>query len=170
MTQCGSPLWMAPEMIKNEPYDEKADVYSFGICLWELYTRKIPYRDLGLSPSHLVVKVVREALRPPLHRAMPEPYVNLVEKCWHPKPKHRPTFDQILATLEEFLQEPIIMSHKPGSKSKQVPDASKANAKSQDELIAVKASGAGVNDPRSSFSHLEGWKIDDPTDVQVDFP
>ena len=57
MTQCGSPLWMAPEMIKNEAYDAKADVYSFGIVCWEMYTRQIPYRELGLQPAHLVVQV-----------------------------------------------------------------------------------------------------------------
>ena len=42
MTQCGSPYWMAPEMIQNLTYDEKSDVYSFGVCLWEIYTRQIP--------------------------------------------------------------------------------------------------------------------------------
>ena len=36
MTQCGSPLWMAPEMIKNETYDDRIDVYSFGVVMWEL--------------------------------------------------------------------------------------------------------------------------------------
>jgi serine/threonine protein kinase len=58
-------------MIKYEAYDEKADVYSYAICLWELYTHKVPYRDLGLSPSRLVVKVVRENLRPVIPRRCP---------------------------------------------------------------------------------------------------
>jgi serine/threonine protein kinase len=100
MTQCGSPLWMAPEMIKNEPYDEKSDVYSFGIVLWELYTRKIPYRKLGLNPSHLVVKVVKEALRPGRPSHCPPAYVQLMEKCWHPVAERRPTFSQVLKILE----------------------------------------------------------------------
>ena len=81
---------MAPEMIKNEPYDEKSDVYSFGVCLWEMYTRRIPYRSLVLSPSQLVVKVVKEHLRPAIPKSCPKPFAKLMEKCWHPVPEHRP--------------------------------------------------------------------------------
>jgi hypothetical protein len=51
-------------MIRNDDYDAKTDVYSFGIVLWELYMREIPYRSLGMTPSALVVKVVKEGLRP----------------------------------------------------------------------------------------------------------
>lgn len=51
-----SPLWMAPEMIQVKHYDEKVDVYSYGICLWELYSRRVPYRELDLSPHQLVAK------------------------------------------------------------------------------------------------------------------
>eukprot|EP01119_Soliformovum_irregulare_P001961 TRINITY_DN1191_c0_g1_i3.p1 TRINITY_DN1191_c0_g1~~TRINITY_DN1191_c0_g1_i3.p1 ORF type:complete len:422 (+),score=108.72 TRINITY_DN1191_c0_g1_i3:192-1268(+) len=39
----GTPVWRAPEMLKNEPYDEKVDTYSFGLC-------NIPYPIP--SPSH----------------------------------------------------------------------------------------------------------------------
>jgi serine/threonine protein kinase len=106
---------MSPEMIKNDPYDEKSDVYSFGIVLWELYTRKIPYRDLNLNPSHLVVKVVKEALRPPLSKSMPKPYSKLIEKCWSPNPVKRPTFKQILKVLEAFNSDSVILNHRPNS-------------------------------------------------------
>ena len=35
----GNPFWMAPEVINGKPYDEKADVFSFGIILCELISR-----------------------------------------------------------------------------------------------------------------------------------
>jgi serine/threonine protein kinase len=38
-------MWMAPEVILGEKYTEKADVYSFGIILWEIMTRREPYED-----------------------------------------------------------------------------------------------------------------------------
>ncbi|KAI3835258.1 hypothetical protein MKW98_020374, partial [Papaver atlanticum] len=39
----GTTQWMAPEVIRNEPVDEKSDLYSFGVVLWELATLKIPW-------------------------------------------------------------------------------------------------------------------------------
>jgi serine/threonine protein kinase len=82
MTQCGSPLWMAPEMICNQAYDQKADVFSFAICLWELYTHQIPYRSLDLSPSKVVYEVVRHNLRPEIPASCPQRWVTLLECCW----------------------------------------------------------------------------------------
>jgi serine/threonine protein kinase len=40
-----TPLWMAPEMLLGKPFDEKADVYSFGIILWQLLTREEPFAE-----------------------------------------------------------------------------------------------------------------------------
>ena len=42
--QCGTYQWMAPEVVRGHNYTEKADVYSFGINLWEIYTRNIHNR------------------------------------------------------------------------------------------------------------------------------
>jgi serine/threonine protein kinase len=40
----GTPLWMAPEVMAGEIFNEKADVYSFGIVLWEILTRLEPFK------------------------------------------------------------------------------------------------------------------------------
>jgi serine/threonine protein kinase len=37
----GTPAWMAPEVLRGEHFDEKADVYSFSIILWEILHRKV---------------------------------------------------------------------------------------------------------------------------------
>jgi serine/threonine protein kinase len=41
--QCGTVQWMAPEVLASERYAEPADVYSYGIVLWEIATRRCPY-------------------------------------------------------------------------------------------------------------------------------
>ncbi|PWA41625.1 serine/threonine-protein kinase, active site protein [Artemisia annua] len=43
----GTPQWMAPEVLRNEQADEKSDIYSFGVVLWELTTEKIPWDTLN---------------------------------------------------------------------------------------------------------------------------
>ena len=51
----GTPEWMAPEVLRNDPTDERSDVYSFAIILWELMTLKYPWEELS-SPVQIVVQ------------------------------------------------------------------------------------------------------------------
>jgi serine/threonine protein kinase len=98
----GTYQWMAPEVIQGQDYSEKADVYSFGIILWELATRKPPFRELnGLQVSQ---EVVKNNLRPPLPKRCPEPFVKLMQKCWDRECEIRPSFAQIIEDLENFLK------------------------------------------------------------------
>ena len=43
MTFVGTVAWMAPEVIRHEPYSEKVDVWSYGVVIWELLTQQRPY-------------------------------------------------------------------------------------------------------------------------------
>ncbi len=40
--------WLAPEVLRNEPFTFRSDTYSFGIILWELLTRRRPFEDVWL--------------------------------------------------------------------------------------------------------------------------
>lgn len=98
----GTYQWMAPEVIQGQEYSEKADVYSFGIILWELATRKPPFRELnGLQVSQ---EVVKNNLRPPLPKRCPEPFVKLMQRCWDKDCESRPSFELIIEDLENFLK------------------------------------------------------------------
>ncbi len=44
----GTPYWTAPEIVRGDAYDHRADVYSFSIILWELITLAEPYK--GMDP------------------------------------------------------------------------------------------------------------------------
>lgn len=93
---------MAPEVILGQEYSEKADVYSFGIILWELATRKPPFRELnGIQVSQ---EVVRNDLRPPIPKRCPDPFLSLMTRCWAKSPDERPSFDGIIGELEAFLK------------------------------------------------------------------
>lgn len=80
MTQVGTPMWMAPEIIMGKKYTEKADVYAFGIILWEILTRLEPYEEK--EPMQIVVEVVNDGLRPTLPADCAEsPLVPLMKDC-----------------------------------------------------------------------------------------
>ena len=57
-----NPLWLAPEILKGESYSTEADVYGYGIVLWELFARSIPFRDSGIRFMSALEEQVRVAL------------------------------------------------------------------------------------------------------------
>jgi serine/threonine protein kinase len=87
---------MAPEVIEHNPYREKADVFSFGIVLWELLTGRIPYSDM--TPLQAAVGVVQKGLRPPIPPNCPPPLCDLMRLCWQRDPNVRPSFEQVRGT------------------------------------------------------------------------
>jgi hypothetical protein len=75
----------------------RADIYSFAICLWQLYTRVYPYSQV---PHYAIAKhVADEKKRPDIPQDCP--YGDLLEQCWKHDPKERiASFKIILTRLE----------------------------------------------------------------------
>ncbi|KAL8515115.1 hypothetical protein ACS0TY_013997 [Phlomoides rotata] len=99
--ETGTYRWMAPEVINHQPYDQKADVFSFAIVLWELTTAKIPYDNM--TPLQAALGV-RQGLRPELPKNAHPKILDLMQRCWEALPCNRPSFTEIRTELEEFLQ------------------------------------------------------------------
>ncbi|KAG6547115.1 hypothetical protein Mapa_011367 [Marchantia paleacea] len=96
----GTYRWMAPEMIRNKSFSTKADVYGFGIILWELFTGQTPYEDM--STIQAAFAVVHKHTRPPIPDTCPRPLRQLMEECWAENPEKRPHFWQIVQRLDEL--------------------------------------------------------------------
>ncbi|XP_051886048.1 mitogen-activated protein kinase kinase kinase 20-like isoform X3 [Pristis pectinata] len=98
MSLVGTFPWMAPEVIQSLPVAETCDTYSYGVVLWEMLTREIPFKGLeGLQVAWLVVEK-NERLTIP--RGCPASFAEILHQCWETDPKKRPHFKQILGSLE----------------------------------------------------------------------
>jgi tRNA A-37 threonylcarbamoyl transferase component Bud32 len=101
MTACGTPSWAAPEVLRRDHYTHKADIYSFGICLWEMTTRQRPYGSL--KPYQVVISVATDGLRPDLESySIPIYFEKIIKQCWSDDPNERPEFTQLRTTMEEL--------------------------------------------------------------------
>ncbi|XXG71783.1 hypothetical protein AAC387_Pa07g1029 [Persea americana] len=101
--ETGTYRWMAPEVIEHKPYDHKADVFSFGIVLWELITGKVPYEYL--TPLQAAVGVVQKGLRPTIPKHTHPKLAELLERCWQKDPSLRPDFSKIIEVLQLIANE-----------------------------------------------------------------
>ncbi|KAM0826269.1 hypothetical protein ACQ4PT_068994 [Festuca glaucescens] len=101
--ETGTYRWMAPEVIEHKPYDHKADIFSFGIVVWELLTGKIPYDYL--TPLQAAIGVVQKGIRPTIPKDTHPKLTELLQKCWHRESDERPDFSQILEILERLSKE-----------------------------------------------------------------
>ena len=96
----GTAHWMAPEVLMSSPYyNEKVDVYSFAILLWELLTGDMPYAKL--NPSTITIGVTQGTLRPPIPEGAPPKVVELIQKCWNQEPTRRPSISRVVSNLKQ---------------------------------------------------------------------
>ncbi|XP_041940380.1 dual specificity testis-specific protein kinase 2 isoform X1 [Alosa sapidissima] len=96
----GSPFWMAPEVLRDEPYNEKADVFSYGIVLCEVIARIqadpdfLPRTENFGLDYHAFQHMVGDC---------PPDFLQLAFDCCNMDPKLRPSFPDIVKRLEEML-------------------------------------------------------------------
>ncbi|XP_022728865.1 serine/threonine-protein kinase STY8-like [Durio zibethinus] len=101
-SQLRTYVYMAPEVIRYEPYNEKCDVYSFGIILNELITGNYPYVETNYGPAKIAMEVAEGKLRP----ALPEDngelgkLIDLICQSWDGDASVRPSFANITSTLQ----------------------------------------------------------------------
>ncbi|XP_077202763.1 dual specificity testis-specific protein kinase 1 isoform X2 [Paroedura picta] len=115
----GSPYWMAPEVLRGELYNEKADIFAYGIILCEILAR-VPAdpdylprtEDFGLDVAAFCTLVGVDC---------PAPFLQLAFHCCSMDPAVRPSFLEITHRLEAILEEqrragdPALQSEGPSS-------------------------------------------------------
>jgi serine/threonine protein kinase len=106
--------WLAPEVIdvESSAYDERADIYSFGIVCWEVATclSEAPFAEYRADKDKRTIhRIVHEELRPTIPESCPKEMADLIKQCWSGSPKQRPSWDVIVERLENLLGAPCDM-------------------------------------------------------------
>mmetsp|Transcript_2112 Transcript_2112/g.3096 ORF Transcript_2112/g.3096 Transcript_2112/m.3096 type:complete len:156 (-) Transcript_2112:109-576(-) len=88
--RCGTPRYMAPEVGLSLGYDLKADVYSFGVLLWEVCALTKPFASIT-SSGEFERDVFMGGKRPVIANRWPTAMKELIRSCWSASPNKRPT-------------------------------------------------------------------------------
>ncbi|KAG6963822.1 hypothetical protein JG688_00007977 [Phytophthora aleatoria] len=107
----GTSFWIAPEVLLGRDYDERADIYSFGVVLSEIDTDDYPYWNAQHPPqgktqeNEILRLVARGAKRPAFSDDCPPAILELAARCLRSDPEERPSASDIVVYLQQVVQE-----------------------------------------------------------------
>lgn len=165
LTYCGTLDYCAPEILLKSTYSQKVDVYSFGICLWQIFTGCDVHTSIHMA--ELIEGVTKRDLRPD-SKLLPLSMARIAEACWSRNPNSRPSFNEIIDMLESatefddldvrhFMRSPPSLSSSVSSSSAPPPSPSSA--------ASAAASSRPAAEP--STPQQQAHKRDERDQVQV---
>lgn len=91
----GNPVYMAPELVKGVQYGRKVDIWSMGICLYEMAEGELPYENKN---PMLIVSTITKQPAPELNdiSKWTSDFNDFLEFCLQKDPKSRPNVDYLL--------------------------------------------------------------------------
>ncbi|XP_027052186.1 uncharacterized protein LOC113679429 [Pocillopora damicornis] len=101
----GSFSYMAPEVFHSKLYDFKADIYSFGIMLWEMWFGRRAFAEVEALNNQHFFSLVDHGRRPKDIMELKKPprrWKELMERCWDRDPEKRPTADNCEREMTEI--------------------------------------------------------------------
>ncbi|RLN20391.1 hypothetical protein BBJ28_00018776 [Nothophytophthora sp. Chile5] len=112
----GTSFWIAPEVLLGRDYDERADIFSFGVVLTEIDTDDYPYwndanRDAvrgKLQEADILRQVATGHKRPLVSKECPAGIALLADNCLQEDPHKRPSSSEIVETLQQLLRASLL--------------------------------------------------------------
>ncbi|GMH38586.1 hypothetical protein BSKO_06470 [Bryopsis sp. KO-2023] len=112
----GSTVYMAPEVVMGQKYNEKVDVFSFGVIMYEVLMQSVILVKYAMMEDkdelNTYADRVAEGHREPIPSFWPDAVKQLVEDCWKEKADDRPTFREILARFSQIESSGMIYALK----------------------------------------------------------
>lgn len=98
----GTLAWMAPELFqRGTKFSKHADIYSFGMVLWEIASRAVPFAD-ALNQA-VLMDWVKKGEQEEIPEKTPEGFAKLIAKCWNKTPSKRYSAGKIVRVLDGIL-------------------------------------------------------------------
>jgi serine/threonine protein kinase len=95
--------YVAPEVLRGEPYTQAADIYSFGMIMYFIATGKQPFANHA-HDEFLAIDICR-GVRPEINEPeAPKCYIDLMKKCWDLNPNNRPNITEISNSISSFYK------------------------------------------------------------------
>ena len=99
----GSPRYMAPEVVKGTPYNEKCDVYSFSLILWQILELTLPFSKFDLGKMNK--EVYNGKATPKINKQWTDSLKDLFTNCWSRDFAKRPSCEECIEILREEISE-----------------------------------------------------------------
>lgn len=102
--------YMAPEVTRSKPYNEKADVFSFGVVAYQLFARQTFASVLLLLSRgdpvdcEIYAEKVARGYRVPIPKRWPEPVREIIAACWAQEPRDRPAMADVAQLLSQLRE------------------------------------------------------------------
>lgn len=95
--------WLAPEVLTDQIFSEKSDVWSFGIVMFETFSfGKIPYETLNDGE---LLEFLQSGQRLDCPEKLTEPLSTTMFSCWHTDPEQRPTFEELEEQFYKYIEQ-----------------------------------------------------------------
>lgn len=165
--------WMALESLFLGVYSEKSDVWSYGICLWEIFT-------LGGSPYHRIgteclLDFLNEGNRMESPQGCPEEFYTIMKDCWREETKDRPSFAELSVQIGEIIERhaseqgyPAYISFTGDSKGEQSDYVIPVECDTSAPQHGAAAGYRRVSSGETTHSSLSSGVVENDSDPEVD--
>jgi len=99
--QTGSLRYMAPEVALSQPYNHRAEVFSFATCLWQMCSHEIPFFEMDVES--FIARVAKGSERPSIKSSWPPALQQLLRECWSATHNERPDIGALLPVLKNLV-------------------------------------------------------------------
>ena len=161
---------MSPEVLKSEPYNCQCDVYSYGMTLYELVARQLPWNGRALwdiAPS------VIEGKRPTYPEGIevnPELHA-VIEWCWSQNPEDRPRMSEVVQRLHPMMEKELADTLGSDSKTKKyLEQVSSRSASSQEQSMGLSTGLTPATFASYTLGTVGLTPITKPTAIEVKAP